>query len=61
MHGMGHVSRGLCLVYPRFIVSSGYLLGRSVGAMGSGAVLGSCRVAGRCVPKCYCCISGPCH
>ena len=43
MQGIGYVSRGLCLMYPRLIVSSRYLLGRSIGAMGSGVVLGSCR------------------
>ena len=43
VQGIGHFSGGFCLLYPRFIVSSVYLLDLFVGVMGSRIVHGSCR------------------
>jgi hypothetical protein len=43
LHGIGYVSGGFNLLYPRFIVSYVCLLDIFAGAMGSRIVHGSCR------------------
>ena len=53
MQGIGYFPRGLCLMNPRFIVSSRYLLNLSFEAKGREIFHGSCRGGWSARPKVY--------